>query len=119
MLAATPAELAGAVVTAEAARAGRVEPLRPVRSPLDVLCQQLIGMACGGEWSADEAFALVRRAAPMADLTRADFDACLDFLAGDLAAPAGAFEPEPGSTPAGRRRGSGSAAGCSASGAAG
>ena len=26
-------------------------------------------MACGGEWSADEAFALVRKAGPMADLT--------------------------------------------------
>ena len=35
----------------------------------------------------------------MADLSRADFDSCLDFLAGDLAAPPGAYEPEPGSTP--------------------
>jgi ATP-dependent Lhr-like helicase len=96
LLAATPAELAGAVVTAEAARAGRVELLRPVAAPLDVLCQQLIGMACGGEWSADEAFALVRRAGPMAGLSRADFDACLALLAGELAAPVGAFEPEPG-----------------------
>ena len=41
---------------------------RSVEAPLDVLCQQLIGMACGGEWSADEAFALIRRAAPMAEL---------------------------------------------------
>src|SRR6185312_8182484 len=48
LLAATPAELAGGVVTVEAARVGRVEPLRPIRAPLDVLCQQLIGMACGG-----------------------------------------------------------------------
>jgi ATP-dependent Lhr-like helicase len=96
LLAATPAELAGAVVTAAAARAGRVEPLHPVAAPLDVLCQQLIGMACGGEWPADEAFALVRRAGPMAGLSRADFDACLALLAGELAAPVGAFEPEPG-----------------------
>ena len=51
ILAATPAELAGAVVTARAAKAGRVEPLRMPSNPLDVLCQQLIGMACGGEWS--------------------------------------------------------------------
>ena len=35
----------------------------------------------------------------MAGLTRADFDACLAFLAGDLAAPAGAFEAEPGAAP--------------------
>jgi ATP-dependent Lhr-like helicase len=99
ILAATPAELAGAVVTAREAREGRVEPLRHVAAPLDVLCQQLIGMGCEGEWSVDAAFDLVRRAAPMATLTRADFDACLAFLAGDLAAPAGAFEPEPGAAP--------------------
>ncbi|MEO6811411.1 MAG: helicase-related protein, partial [Isosphaeraceae bacterium] len=99
ILAATPAELAGAAVTAKAAREGRVEPLRPIEAPLDVLCQQLIGMACSGEWSADEAFHLVRRAGSMGTLSRPDFDACLDFLAGNLAAPAGAVEPEPGAPP--------------------
>jgi len=99
ILAATPAELAGAIVTARAAKLGRVEPLRLSLNPLDVLCQQLIGMASGGEWSSDTAYALVRKSAPFADLLRADFDACLDFLAGDLNAPSGAYEPEPGSTP--------------------
>ncbi len=99
LLAATPAELAGAVVTARAAREGRIEPLRAVAAPLDVLCQQLVGMACAGEWSTDEAFDLIRRAGPMEGLTRPDFDACLAYLAGDLAAPAGAYEPEPGATP--------------------
>jgi ATP-dependent Lhr-like helicase len=99
ILAATPAELVGAIVTARAAKAGRVEPLRMPNNPLDVLCQQLIGMASGGEWSSDDALALVRKSAPLADLSRADFDACLAFLAGDLASPPGAYEPEPGSTP--------------------
>lgn len=99
ILAATAAELAGAVVTANATREGRVEPLKPVDAPLDVLCQQMIGMACEGEWSCDDAYALVRKAGPMAGLARDDFDACLAFLAGDLASPAGAFEPEPGSAP--------------------
>jgi ATP-dependent Lhr-like helicase len=99
LLAATPAELAGAVVTAEAARAGRIEPLRMIDSPLDVVCQQLVGMACSRDWPVDEALELIRKAAPMAALTRADFDDCLAFLAGDLAAPAGAMEPEPGAAP--------------------
>jgi len=99
LLAATPAELAGLVVTAEEARLGNVEPLRAVASPLDVLCQQLIGMACGGEWSSQAAFDLVRKAGPMAELSRDDFDACLEFLAGELSAPPGAFEPEPGAAP--------------------
>ena len=99
ILAATAAEIAGAIVTVEAARANRVEPLRPIAAPLDVLCQQLIGMSCGEEWSLDEAFALLRGSSPFETLLRADFDACIDFLAGELASPAGAFEPEPGAEP--------------------
>ena len=43
----------------------------------------------------------------MADLTRTDFDDCLNFLAGKLEAPAGACEPETGTVRAGRRLGSG------------
>jgi ATP-dependent Lhr-like helicase len=99
ILAATPAELAIAAVTARAARERRVEPIATIANPLDVLCQQLIGMACAGECSADEVFNLVRKAAPMESLAREDFDSCLAFLAGELAAPAGAFEPEPGASP--------------------
>lgn len=99
ILAATAAEVAAAAVTARAARAGEIEPLKPVASPLDVVCQQLIGMSCQGETSIDAAYALLRKAAPTADLGRDDFLACLDFLAGELSAPAGAFEPEPGAPP--------------------
>jgi ATP-dependent helicase Lhr and Lhr-like helicase len=99
MLAASPAELAGAIITARAALAGRVEPLRMIRAPLDVVCQQLVSMACAGEQNADAVFELFRKAGPMAELARTDFDACLDSLAGDLAAPPGAVEPEPGATP--------------------
>jgi ATP-dependent Lhr-like helicase len=96
ILAASAAEIAGAVVTARAARGGRLEPLRMVEAPLDVVCQQLLAIACAGESDVDEAFETIRKAGPMARLSRADFDACLDFLAGDLAAPPGATEPEPG-----------------------
>ncbi len=99
LLAATPAELAGAIITVRAALAGRVEPLRMIRAPLDVVCQQLVGMACAGEQNVDQVFDLFRKSGPMAELTRADFDACLASLAGELAAPAGAFEPEPGARP--------------------
>jgi ATP-dependent Lhr-like helicase len=99
LLAATPAELAGAAITAQAARAGRVEPLGTVKVPLDVLCQQLIGMACHGDQCADEAFKLIRNALPMAELGQADFDACLDFLAGKLGTPAGAVDAEDGMGP--------------------
>ncbi len=99
LLAATPGELVGALVTARAALAGRVEPIRSVSAPLDVVCQQLVGMACAGEQSVSSAFDLIRNAGPMSGLSRADFDACLAFLAGELGAPAGAYEPEPGAAP--------------------
>ncbi len=99
ILAATAAEAVGAVVTARAARTGRLEPLRMIESPLDVVCQQLLAMACAGECAVEDAFALFRRAGPMASLARPDFDSCLDFLAGELAAPPGAYEPEPGAAP--------------------
>jgi len=99
ILAATAAEVAGAAVTARAARAGAVEPLKMIESPLDVVCQQLLGMACAGETAVETAFTLLRKAGPTADLDRGDFQACLDYLAGDLASPAGAYEPEPGASP--------------------
>jgi ATP-dependent Lhr-like helicase len=99
LLAATPAELAGAIITARAALAGRVEPLRMICAPLDVVCQQIVSMACEGEQNVNEAFQVFRKAGPMADLARADFDACIASLAGDLTAPAGAFEPEPAAPP--------------------
>ncbi len=57
------------------------------------------GHGLRGECAVEQAFTLLRRAGPMAGLARHDFDACLDFLAGDLAAPPGAFEPEPGAAP--------------------
>ncbi len=94
LLAATAAELAGAAITARAARSGRVEPLGMVQAPLDVLCQQLIGMACSGDQCATASFDLIRNAGPMAKLSRTDFDACIDFLAGKLATPPGATEAE-------------------------
>jgi ATP-dependent Lhr-like helicase len=56
-------------------------------------------MACAGEQAVDGCFELLGKAGPMAGLSRADFDACLSFLAGDLAAPPGAYEPEPDAAP--------------------
>ncbi len=82
VLTASPAELLEAAVTGAAGRSGQVEPLRVPRHPLDVLCQQLVGMAMAGSWHPDEAFALVRGAYPYRSLSRADFDDCLAYLHG-------------------------------------
>ncbi|MBK4214391.1 ligase-associated DNA damage response DEXH box helicase [Paracoccus caeni] len=49
--------------------------------PLDVLCQHILLTACAGPFDADALYAEVIRAGPYLNLTRADFDACLDFAA--------------------------------------
>ncbi len=49
--------------------------------PRDVLCQHILMTACAGPFDADALYAEITTAGPYADLTRADFDACLDFAA--------------------------------------
>jgi ATP-dependent Lhr-like helicase len=82
VLGATAAELLEGAVTAASGLAAQCEPLRVPRAPLDVLCQQILGMTAVRSWPPDELFELVRRAGPYAELTRGDFDACLAYLRG-------------------------------------
>jgi len=54
----------------------------PLRSgALDVLAQHVFGCACGEPFVSDALYAEVKLAAPYATLTRADFDAVVDFVA--------------------------------------
>ena len=48
---------------------------------LDVLAQHVLGCACAAPFVADELYREVTMAAPYAQLTRADFDAVVDFVA--------------------------------------
>ncbi|MGA0777725.1 MAG: ligase-associated DNA damage response DEXH box helicase [Gemmobacter sp.] len=48
---------------------------------LDVLCQHLLLTAAAGPFEAEALWSEVRRAGPYEGLARADFDACLDFVA--------------------------------------
>jgi ATP-dependent Lhr-like helicase len=63
-------------------REGRVEETFYPRNPLDVLAQQLVAIVALEPARVDDLYALVRRAAPFADLPRATFDGVLDMLAG-------------------------------------
>jgi ATP-dependent Lhr-like helicase len=63
-------------------REGRVESSRYPRNPLDVLAQQIVAMACVDTWDVDALFAVIRQAAPFADLSRRIFDGVLDMLSG-------------------------------------
>jgi ATP-dependent Lhr-like helicase len=86
VLTASPGELLEATVTAGSIGRGdmpaHIEPLQIPDHPLDVLCQHLVGMGMQGWWTADRAFAMVRRAFPYRQLAREDFDASLAYLSG-------------------------------------
>ena len=60
----------------------QVESARYPRNPLDVLAQQVVAMAGMEAWRVDDLFAVIRRAAPFADLSRRIFEGVLDMLSG-------------------------------------
>ena len=68
-----------AAIDAVAANAQDTPPLRI--GALDVLAQHVLGCACGVPFDADALYAEVKTAAPYSGLTRADFDATIDFVA--------------------------------------
>ncbi|MFL9964432.1 DEAD/DEAH box helicase [Paraburkholderia sediminicola] len=62
-------------------RRGELDALRIPRAPLDVLAQQVVAEVSSAEWNEDALFALMRRAAPYAELAREQYDAVLRMLA--------------------------------------
>jgi ATP-dependent Lhr-like helicase len=66
-------------IDAVAENAQDTPPLRT--GALDVLAQHMLGCACGAPFVADDLYAEVLSAAPYAELSRADFDDTLDFVA--------------------------------------
>jgi ATP-dependent Lhr-like helicase len=73
--------LACAAVT-RAMHAGAVEATRYPRNPLDIAAQQIVAMTSMESWDVDRLFAVIRSAAPFADLSRAVFEGVLDMLSG-------------------------------------
>jgi len=76
-------DLVECTVIAREAQQGNLDALEIPTGGLDVLCQHLVGMALNRIWDVDEALELVRRADPYRELSREDFEACLDYLSGD------------------------------------
>jgi len=75
-------DLVESAAIVEAMRAGDVEPTRAIQNPLDVLAQSVVAMVSVDDWTAGDAFALVRRAYSYHRLTRAAFDEVLAMLSG-------------------------------------
>jgi ATP-dependent Lhr-like helicase len=68
-----------AAIAAVAENAQDTPPLRT--GALDVLAQHVLGSACAEAFVADDLYREVTAAAPYSDLSRADFDAVVDFVA--------------------------------------
>ncbi|SEN11289.1 ATP-dependent helicase Lhr and Lhr-like helicase [Gemmobacter aquatilis] len=68
-----------AALQAVRARALDGEPRGP--GPRDVLCQHILATACAGPFEAAALYDEVTSAGPYTGLSRAEFDACLDFAA--------------------------------------
>src|SRR5271169_1307053 len=68
-----------AAIDAVAENAQDTPPLRV--GAIDVLTQHILGCAVGAPFLSDELYTEVRSAAPYTGLTRADFDAAVDFVA--------------------------------------
>ena len=75
-------DLVQSAVVVERMRRGAIEAIRYPRNPLDVLAQQIVAMVAMDEWAVDDLEALVRRAAPFAELPRSALESVLDMLSG-------------------------------------
>jgi len=65
----------------DAVLAGELDGERLRRGGLDVLAQHVLGMACSAPFDANELYGEVKSASPYGHITRADFDAVVDFVA--------------------------------------
>ncbi|MET0263224.1 MAG: DEAD/DEAH box helicase [Rariglobus sp.] len=75
-------DLTECIATARMMDRRELEPVKLPDAPLDVLAQQLVGLAIFESVTTDEAFALVRRSQPFSLLSRETFDRVLRYLQG-------------------------------------
>ncbi|GAA0261555.1 ATP-dependent helicase [Cryptosporangium japonicum] len=75
-------DLVSCAVVAERMASGSIEAMRYPRNPLDVLAQQIVAMVSMEPWTVDDLAAVLRRAAPYAELPDSALESVLDMLAG-------------------------------------
>ncbi|MBI2046937.1 ATP-dependent helicase [Candidatus Pacearchaeota archaeon] len=78
-------DLVECCVLAKQAREGIIDRVQIPKNCLDVLSQQIYGMAIQQAWNVEELFALVRRSYCYSELPREDFFSVIDYLAGEYA----------------------------------
>lgn len=80
VFATTRDDLIECAAAVRAMKAGRIDRAVHRDAPLDILAQQLVATCAADEWDIDDLWALARRAAPYASLTRRDFDQVITML---------------------------------------
>ncbi|HEX2575346.1 MAG TPA: DEAD/DEAH box helicase, partial [Aquihabitans sp.] len=75
-------DLVEAAVVTQRMHDGLIEHTTYPRNPLDVLAQQVVASCALDDWDVAELAAMVRRAAPFAELSEEVWEAVLDLLAG-------------------------------------
>ena len=74
-------ELVECAALLAAVRAGHLDAIHLPRLPLDILAQQIVAEVGAKEWDTDALYAMLRRAVPYTELTRAQFDEVLELVA--------------------------------------
>jgi ATP-dependent Lhr-like helicase len=75
-------DLLGTAAITRAMQEGAVEETRMPSNPLDVLAQHIVSLVAARERTVEDLYALIRRAAPYADLPRGQLEGVLDMLSG-------------------------------------
>jgi ATP-dependent helicase Lhr and Lhr-like helicase len=89
LFATTRDELIECAALVRAIRRGELDRLEIPKAPLDILAQQIVAIAASEEFSEDDLFALVRRAAPYRELDRTDFNSVITMLSEGMATSRG------------------------------
>lgn len=74
-------EVVECLAALDAVKAGDLDGTPRGRGPQDVLCQHILIVACAGPFQPDDLYSEVTSAGAYADLSRAEFDRCLEFAA--------------------------------------
>ncbi len=82
LMATNVSDLVEACATVRLARGHHLDEVQIPHAPLDVLAQHLVSMGCAGRWERGDAFDLVKRALPYAELSVEEYNDVLDYLAG-------------------------------------
>ncbi|MCH7811044.1 MAG: DEAD/DEAH box helicase [Chloroflexi bacterium] len=78
-------ELVECAALVRAVRSGRLDRVFPPVAPLDILTQQIVAECACEPWQEDDLYALVRNAAPYAELSRRDFDDVVELASEGVA----------------------------------